>query len=171
MLMILRMFEVDNINLITTHLLQVIHTRLEAESMRKHGVWLYNNLCLHFSYGWLRFRVLKYKRKIQERNWRIRWVSWIQIIIIQSRQGWLQYRRKYFVFCSLLKAVWAWREIKFWRISLQISTEKSSKILLFLLWFRKLLMFVFSMSLEFLVNEGHAYSTIDNDHFKATDSL
>lgn len=38
MLMILRMFEVDNMNIITTHLLQVIHTRLEAESMKKHGV-------------------------------------------------------------------------------------------------------------------------------------
>lgn len=46
MLMILRMFEVDNMNIITTHLLRVIHTRLEAESMRKHGVWLHNCFCL-----------------------------------------------------------------------------------------------------------------------------
>lgn len=40
MLMILRMFEVDNINIITTHLLQVIHARLEAEALRKNGVRL-----------------------------------------------------------------------------------------------------------------------------------
>lgn len=37
-LMVLRMFQVDNINIITTHLLQVVHARLEAESMQKHGV-------------------------------------------------------------------------------------------------------------------------------------
>lgn len=49
MLMILRMFEVDNMNIITTHLLQVIHTRLEAESMHKHGVGLGASFCLFFS--------------------------------------------------------------------------------------------------------------------------
>lgn len=31
--MVMRMFPVDNINEVTTHLLQVIHTRLEAENM------------------------------------------------------------------------------------------------------------------------------------------
>lgn len=37
-IMILKMFPVEDINVITTHLLQVIHTRLEAEAMNKEGV-------------------------------------------------------------------------------------------------------------------------------------
>lgn len=37
-LMILKMYQVDNINMITNHLLQVIHVRLEAEAMTKEDV-------------------------------------------------------------------------------------------------------------------------------------
>lgn len=33
--MVMRMFPIDNINEVTTHLLQVIHARLEAENMTK----------------------------------------------------------------------------------------------------------------------------------------
>lgn len=40
-IMILKMFQVDNINIITNHLLQVIHVRLEAEAMSKEGVNFY----------------------------------------------------------------------------------------------------------------------------------
>lgn len=30
---------------------------------------------------------------------------------------------------------------------------------------------IFRAALDFLMNEGHAYSTIDNDHFRVTECM
>lgn len=45
-IMVLKMCQVDNINIVTTHLLQVIHTRLEAEAMNKEGVRIWRTIRL-----------------------------------------------------------------------------------------------------------------------------
>ncbi|KAK9892258.1 hypothetical protein WA026_019059 [Henosepilachna vigintioctopunctata] len=134
MVMVLRMFPVNDCNVVTSHLLQVIHARLEAEYMANNpsgpptaikrnnpGAELANSM--HFL----------------EHNAQDTGLTPIQSQIheILRRTPSISGTSK----SELLR---------------QFPQNKSVEVM---------------EALEFLINEGHAYSTIDTEHFKATDPM
>ncbi|KAH1014605.1 hypothetical protein HUJ05_012454 [Dendroctonus ponderosae] len=131
-LMVLKMFPIDDCNIILTHLMEVIDTRLQAEVMSKNtaeqikqnnpGASLANSMTM-------------FDENVVDNGQHN--LSGIQLKVykfLQSVQG-------------------------------QAGPDRASILAHFPSNQRK----DANEALEFLVNEGHAYSTIDNDHFKPTD--
>ncbi|CAH1169892.1 unnamed protein product [Phaedon cochleariae] len=132
-LMVLRMFPVDDANVITNHLLQVIHTRLAAESMMKNsestikannpGAELANSM------------------------------SFMNDNPTDSGMGGLTTLQE-----------------KVYKILQTNKTQQGMDRATLLSNFNANQHRQVNEALEFLNNEGHAYSTVDNDHFKVTDA-
>ncbi|KAF2889128.1 hypothetical protein ILUMI_17045 [Ignelater luminosus] len=135
-LMILKMFPVDNINDVTNHLLEVIHTRLEAEEASK---------------GSLSLAAIRQNNPGAELA---NSMSFMDMDVDKSSNS--------TGFTALQEKVY--------RILQPVNTQAGLDRATILSKFPTNQHRDVNAALEFLTNEGHAYSTVDNDHFKATDS-
>ncbi|KAJ8963075.1 hypothetical protein NQ318_018539 [Aromia moschata] len=129
MLLIFKMFSVEDANVVTSHLLQVIHTRLEAEALSKNsinpGATLANSMSIVDDN--MADNDLAGLAPVQQKVFRI----------LQTTN---------------LTPVGMDRQTLIGHFPQSQIREVNN-------------------ALEFLMNEGHAYTTIDNDHFRVTDTM
>lgn len=134
MLMILKMFPIDNLNEISTHLLEVVQARLEAEVLSKGPS----------------------QSKIQANNPGAELVNSMSFMSGDgnaSRQtGLSAVQEKVF---SILQTVSNTAAGLSRSAIVQKFTPNQQREV--------------NAAIDFLISEGHAYSTIDSDHFKVTD--
>lgn len=132
-IMVLKMFPVDDCNIITTHLLEVINTRLQAEAMSKEtaqtirqnnpGASLANSMTM-------------FDENVADNGQLNLTATQLKVFkILQADQSQAGPDRT-----TILS-------------NFPPNQKRDA-----------------NDALEFLVNEGHAYSTIDNEHFKPTDA-
>lgn len=132
-LMVLKMFPIDDCNIITTHLLEVINTRLQAEVMSKDTA-----------------------QTIRENNPGATLANSMSMFDDNmTDNGQLN-----------LSAT----QMKVFKILQADQTTAGPDRTSILSHFPQNQRREANEALEFLVNEGHAYSTIDNEHFKPTDA-
>ncbi|KAJ8937304.1 hypothetical protein NQ314_011943 [Rhamnusium bicolor] len=129
-LMVLRMFLVEDANIITNHLLQVIHTRLAAEAMSKSSVTNNPGAALANSMSFM------------DEN-----------MVDNGQMGLTSMQEKIF---KILQTDNTTAGLSRQSVLNQFPPNQQREV---------------NTALDFLINEGHAYSTIDNDHFKVTDTL
>ncbi|KRT83199.1 hypothetical protein AMK59_3278 [Oryctes borbonicus] len=132
-IMVMRMFPIDNINEVTTHLLEVIHARLEAENMSKDV----STKVKHGNPGSELANTMAFMGN-DDKNF---------------DSGFTPIQQKVY---NILKPVVTDRGLNINTILSQFAQGQHKDV---------------RAALEFLMNEGHAYSTIDNDHFKVTECM
>ncbi|XP_022911692.1 replication protein A 32 kDa subunit [Onthophagus taurus] len=135
-LMILRMFPVDDLNEITTHLLEVIHTRLEAENLKKNKG---------------NFSMIKRNNPNFELANSMSGIDNQEITLDQSGLNPLQ-QKVY----NILKSSNTASGASTASVCQQFAQNQHKDV---------------RAALEFLIAEGHAYSTIDNEHYKVTETM
>lgn len=133
--MVLRMFPVDDCNIVMNHLLQVIHARLQAEHIA-------NNPAGSTSI-------------IKKNNPGAELANSMQYIHENNQDANLTSIQK-MVLEALKKDNDSLAGISKQKLLGQFPSNKHTDVL---------------EALEFLQNEGHAYSTVDSDHFKLTVSM
>jgi len=131
-LMVLKMFPVEDCNIITTHLLEVIHARLQAEAMSKDTA-----------------------QSIKQNNPGATLANTMTMFDEHIPDGQLNLTGTQLKVFKILQADRS-----------QTGPDRATILSHFPPNQRR----DANEALEFLVNEGHAYSTIDNDHFKPTDA-
>ncbi|KAL1513742.1 hypothetical protein ABEB36_003112 [Hypothenemus hampei] len=131
-LMVLKMFPVDDCNVINTHLLEVIDTRLHAEASSKNTAQ-------------------KIKMNNPGANLANSMSMFDENLADNGQLNLTEMQMEVFRFLQAQQS--------------QAGPDRATIIAHFPSNRRK----EANEALDFLVNEGHAYSTIDNEHFKATD--
>ncbi|XP_030764027.1 replication protein A 32 kDa subunit-B [Sitophilus oryzae] len=131
-IMVLKMFPVENCNIINTHLLEVVHTRLQAESKQ-----------------------LNTTKKILKNNPGAQLINSMKCYD-ENVAGAAEVK-----FTDM--------QNKVYKILKANTTDTGTNRVSVLSKFSANEKRAANEALEFLVNEGHAYSTIDSEHFKSTD--
>lgn len=138
MLMILRMFPIDNINEVTTHMLEAINVRLEAEALSKGSSFsskIMNNPGAELANS-------------------MSFMSGDNDMSAARQMGLTPLQEKIYRIIQPMSNTTA--GISRQAVMQHFSVNQQREV---------------NAALEFLISEGHAYSTIDNDHFKVTDSM
>jgi len=139
LLMVLRMFPVESMNEISTHLLEVIHVRLEAEALSK-GPGVLES-------------IKKNNPGAELANSMSFMDNDVEMATAGGGTGFTAIQEKVY---RILQPVNTQQGVNRSTILQQFPPNQHREV---------------ENALEFLTNEGHAYSTVDNDHFKATDSM
>ncbi|XP_045475346.1 replication protein A 32 kDa subunit [Harmonia axyridis] len=134
MMMVLRMFPVSDANVVTSHLLQVIHARLEAEYMASNPTGPTSAIKKNNPGGDLANSMHFLETTAQDSS----------LTPIQAQIH------------EILKRAPSMSGTSKTELLSQFPQQRSVEVL---------------EALEFLIDEGHAYSTIDTEHFKATDPM
>lgn len=136
MVMVLRMFPVDNINKVTTHMIECMHVRFESEALSK-------------GQGLTRINANNPGADL------VNSMSFMAGDGESARQmGLTPIQEK--VYNILLPVSHTTMGLSRQAVLKNFPDNQHREV---------------NNALEFLITEGHAYSTIDNDHFKVTDSM